>query len=515
MKTVGAPTGAAHPAAVPEPAVRSGRHANSTLVVLFLSLGGLAFAVLQSLVAPALPIIAQDLHSSTGDISWVLTAYLLSASVLTPILGRLGDMVGKRKMMLVVLVLLAAGTLLAALSTTLPVLVAARALQGAAGAIMPLSIGIVRDELPREKVSVTVGLLSAIFGIGAGLGIVLAGPIVEHLSWEWLFWFPLMLIGVALLGVLFGVPESPVRTPGRLDVLGAAILSVSLVSLLLAISKGREWGWDQTKTVTLLAVGVVALIAFVLVELRVREPLINMRLLAIRGVWATNLVGLAFGFAMFGTFLLIPMLLELPAATGYGFGKTVSQAGLFLMPTTLMMLVFGPLSGLLDRRYGPKLPLFLGATLVTAAYALPAAVHDELWQLVVSGLLTGAGMGLAFAAMSNAIIESVPATHTGEATSVNSIVRTIGGSIGTAVVAAVIAGHTTPRGLPTDQAFTSGFWVCAGVAVLAVVASLILPSARRRRAESVAAGVADLPAEPVELHPHLGRRDAAGHAQVG
>ncbi|MFD0599340.1 MFS transporter [Catellatospora coxensis] len=346
VKTVGGPspvrTPADTPAAAPEPAARSGRHANSALVVLFLSLGGLAFAVLQSLVAPALPIIAQDLHSSTGDISWVLTAYLLSASVLTPILGRLGDMVGKRKMMLVVLVLLAAGTLLAALATTLPVLIAARALQGAAGAIMPLSIGIVRDELPREKVSVTVGLLSAIFGIGAGLGIVLAGPIVEHLSWQWLFWFPLMLIGVALVGVLFGVPESPLRAPGRLDVLGAAILSVSLVSLLLAISKGREWGWDTTRTITLLAVGVLALIAFVLVELRVREPLINMRLLAVRGVWATNLVGLAFGFAMFGTFLLIPMLLELPTATGYGFGKTVSQAGLFLMPTTLMMLVFGP-----------------------------------------------------------------------------------------------------------------------------------------------------------------------------
>jgi len=157
--------------------------------VLFLSLGGLSFAVLQSLVAPALPAIAADLQSSTGNISWILTAYLLSASVLTPIFGRLGDMIGKRKVMVIVLVILFAGTLVAALSTTLPVLIAGRALQGAAGAILPLSIGIVRDELPREKVGVTVGLLSAIFGIGAGLGIVLAGPIVDNLSWEWLFWF--------------------------------------------------------------------------------------------------------------------------------------------------------------------------------------------------------------------------------------------------------------------------------------------------------------------------------------
>ncbi|WP_027346278.1 MFS transporter [Hamadaea tsunoensis] len=479
-------------------APRTGRHANSTLVVLFLSLGGLSFAVLQSLVAPALPVIAHDLKASTGDISWVLTAYLLAASVLTPILGRLGDMIGKRRVLLVVLVILAAGTLLAALAPNLQVLIAARALQGAAGAILPLSIGIVRDELPREKVGVTVGLLSAIFGIGAGLGIVLAGPIVDHLSWQWLFWFPLVLIAVALIGVVAGVPESDVRTPGRLDWIGALVLSVSLVSLLLGISKGREWGWSDGKTVTMLIVGVVGLIAFVLVELRVKEPLISMRLMALRGVWTTNIVGLTFGFAMFGTFLLIPTLLELPKMTGYGFGKSVSEAGLFLLPTTLMMLVFGPLSGLLERRFGPKLPLTLGALAVVAAFGLPAIAHGALWQLLASGFLTGAGIGLVFAAMSNAIIETVPATHTGEATSVNSIVRTVGGSIGSAVVAAVVVSDTTPQGIPTDHAFTTGFWVCALVAALAVVAALALPSARKRRQEAAEAShVDDQIAEPV------------------
>lgn len=473
-------------------AAQTGRHANTTLVVLFLSLGGLAFAVLQSLVAPALPAIAQDLQATTADVAWVITAYLLAASVLTPILGRLGDIAGKRRIMLIVLLILGAGTLLAALAPTLPVLIVARAMQGAAGAILPLSIGIVRDELPREKVGVTVGLLSAIFGVGAGLGIVLAGPIVENLSWEWLFWLPLVLIAAALVGVFFGVPESPVRAPGRLDLVGTGILSVALISLLLAISKGREWGWGEAATIGLLIVGVVALVIFVFVELKVSEPLINMRLLAIRGVWTTNLVGLAFGFAMFGTFLLIPLLLELPQVTGYGFGKTVTQAGLFLLPSTLGMLIFGPISGMLDRRYGPRVPLTLGAILVTIAFALPAVSHDSLWQILVSGVLTGAGMGLAFAAMANAIIEAVPATHTGEATSVNSIVRTIGGSIGTAVIAAVIAGNTTPQGVPTDQAFTTGFWICAAVGGLAVIAAFALPSAHRRHDEAVAVGVEEV-----------------------
>ncbi|MET0418366.1 MAG: MFS transporter [Actinoplanes sp.] len=476
------------------------RRSNSTLLVLYLSLGGLAFAVLQSLVAPALSTIGRDLNVSTGDISWVITAYLLSASVLTPILGRLGDMVGKRRVLIGVLALLAAGTLLAALAPNLTVLILARVLQGAAGAILPLSIGLVRDELPRERVGVVVGLLSAIFGVGAGVGIVAAGPIVEHLSWHWLFWLPLILVVIALIGAVFGMKESPVRTPGKLDVLGASILSVSLVSLLLAISKGQSWGWGAASTLGLLALGVVGLIVFVLVELRVREPLIDMRLMRIRGVWATDLVALVLGFAMFGTFLLVPMLLQLPAATGYGFGKSVSQSGLFLLPTVLMMVVFGPLAGLLNRRYGPKLPMFLGTVAVVAAFALPAAAHGALWQVVVSGLLTGAGIGLAFAAMSNAIIESVPAAQTGEATGVNTIARTIGSSIGTAVVAAVISSHSTPQGLPTDGAFTAGFAVCAGVAVLAVVAALALPSAHRRHEEAVEAGVADLPPEPEEIH---------------
>ena len=472
-----------------------GRKVNSTLIVIFLSLGGLSFAVLQSLVAPALSTIGKDLDSTTSDTSWILTAYLLSASVLTPILGRLGDMVGKRKILIVVLVILLVGTVLAALAPNLGVLIAARALQGAAGAVMPLSIGIVRDEMPRERVSVIIGLLSAIFGIGAGVGIVAAGPIIQALSWHWLFWLPLVLIVIALAGVIFGLPESPVRTPGRLDLLGTAILSISLVSLLLAISEGETWHWDSRKTIGLLALGAVALVAFVLVELRVKEPLIDVRLFKIRGVWTAHVTALAFGFAMFGTFVLVPTLLQLPTVLGYGFGKTVSEAGLFLLPTVLAMVVFGPLAGILIRKIGPKPPMIAGGIFVTAAFVLPALAHGELWQVVTSGILTGAGIGLALASTSNAIIESVPAVQTGEAISANTVVRTIGSSVGTAVIAAVIASHVTAQGAPMDDAFTIGFWVCAGVGVLAILGALAAPSMRARRAQALALGVDDFPEE--------------------
>jgi len=463
----------------------------SVAIVLFLSLGGLSFATLQSLVAPALGTIGSDLGVATSDASWVLTAYLLSASVLTPILGRLGDMVGKRKVIIVVLALLLVGTVLAALAPNLGVLIVARVLQGAAGAVMPLSIGIVRDELPRERVSVTIGLLSAIFGIGAGVGIVAAGPIVEALSWHWLFWLPAILVAIALLGAIFGIPESTQRTPGRLDLVGTGILSVGLVALLLAIGEGQKWGWGDGKTVGLLVLGAVALVVFVFVELRVKEPLIDMRLFQHRGVWTAHIVALAFGFAMFGTFILVPTLLQLPSALGYGFGKSVSESGLYLLPTVVAMVLSGVAAGILIRKIGPKIPMIIGGVAVAIAFLIPALGHAEEWQILVSGILTGIGIGMALAATSNAIVESVPATQTSEAISANTVIRTIGSSIGTAVIAALLSSNVTAQGAPTDEAFTIGFWASTGVGVLAILAALVAPSLRARRREAAAAGVDD------------------------
>lgn len=467
------------------------KRSRGTAIILFLSLGGLSFAVLQSLVAPALGTIGKDLGVATTDASWVLTAYLLSAAVLTPILGRLGDMVGKRKVIIVVLVLLLAGTVLAALAPNLGVLIVGRILQGAAGAVMPLSIGIVRDELPKDRVSVTIGLLSAIFGIGAGVGIVAAGPIVDALSWHWLFWFPAILVVIALLGAIFGIPESPVRTPGRLDWIGTIILSIGLVAVLLAVSEGEKWGWGDGKTIGLLILGGIALIVFVFVELRVKEPLIDMRLFRHRGVWTSHIVALAFGFAMFGTFILVPTLLQLPTVLGYGFGKSVSDSGLYLLPTVVAMVVAGVVAGVLIRRIGPKIPMIIGGVAVAVAFLIPALGHSEEWQIIVSGILTGLGIGMALAAISNAIVESVPAAQTGEAISANTVIRTVGSSIGTAVIAAVISSNVTPQGAPTDDAFTIGFWVSAGVGAIAIIAALAAPSLRARRREAAEAGVED------------------------
>lgn len=456
------------------------KQANTSIIIGSLSLGGVAFAVLQSLVSPALPVIAKDLSVTTADVSWVLTAYLLSASVCTPILGRLGDMIGKRKVLLAVLLTLAVGSALSGIAPTFAVLLVGRVLQGAAGSILPLSIGIVRDLLPAEQVGVTVGLLSALFGIGGGLGIVLAGPIVENLSWNWLFWFPLILVVVAIAGVILGVPESGVRASGKLDWIGAVTLSAGLVALLLGINKGEEWGWGAARTIISIVAGLACIVAFVFIELPSKEPLVNMRLLGLKGVWTTNVVGLAFGFLMFGTFLIIPTLLQLPVKLGYGFGETTTQAGFVFLPTAVMMLLFGPISGWLGKRFSPRVPMILGSIVITLGFLIPALGHQRLSQIILSCLLTGAGVGLAFAAMSNVIIDAVPAENTGEATSVNTIVRTIGGGIGTAVLAAALSSQTLAGGVPTDSAFTTTFWICAGVGLLAIVVSLLVP----RRATS-------------------------------
>ncbi|MEU7746128.1 MFS transporter [Nonomuraea sp. NPDC049158] len=461
---------------------RAARHARPVLVFGFLALAGVVFAMLQSLVAPALPAIAADLRASTADISWLVTAYLLAAAIATPIAGRLGDMFGRRRVLLIVLGVLATGALVAALAGNLATVVIGRVLQGAGGAILPLAFGIVRDELPRERVGVAVGLLSALLGAGGGLGAVLAGPIVAALSWHWLFWIPLIMIALAAAGIAFGVPESPVRPPGRVDVPGALLLSTGLVCLLLALTKGGNWGWTSTTTLGLFAGAAITLTAWVTVELRVRAPLVDMLMIINRGVWTTLITGIAFGVATFGSFLLVPLLLQLPTATGYGLGKSVSEAGLYLLPATVAMVVFAPLSGALDRHFGAKLPLVLGIVMAAAPFALLAAAHHATWHILTAVTLMGIGLGLASAAMTNAILATVPPSQTSVATSLNTLARTIGGSIGTAVLAAILSATTTAQRLPAEAGFIASFWICAGVLVVAVLAALLLPTGRRHRA---------------------------------
>ncbi|HSB39939.1 MAG TPA: MFS transporter, partial [Gaiellaceae bacterium] len=383
------------------------QHYNVTFTLL--AVAAVAYALLQSLVAPALLTIQHDLHTTATGAAWILTAYLLSASVMTPVAGRLGDMFGKKRTLVWVLVVLAAGTALAAVATSIGVMIVARVIQGAGGAVFPLAFAIIRDEFPRERVPHGIALISAIMGIGGGLGIVLAGPIVEHLSYHWLFWLPLAAVIVATVGILVFVPESPVRTPGRIDPVGGVLLAAWLVALLVPVSEGASWGWTSARTLALFAAAAVLIPVWVRAESRSDAPLVDMTMMRLRPVWTTNLAALVFGFGMFASFVLVPEFVELPASTGFGFGASVTEAGIFMLPATAGMLVAGPIAGRLSSTVGSRVPLVLGSLVSSLAFTLLAMAHSASWEIYLAMTVMGVGIGFAFASMANLIVESVPA----------------------------------------------------------------------------------------------------------
>ena len=445
-------------------------HYNLTFAILAIS--GIAFALLQSLVAPALRTIQTDLHTTTTTVAWVFTGYLLSASVATPIVGRLGDMFGKKRMLVVTLAIVAAGTLVAALATSIDVLILGRVIQGAGGAIFPLAFAIIRDEFPSERVPTGIALISALLGVGGGLGIVLAGPITQHLSYHWLFWLPLVPVVAAGVAAQLVIPESPIRAPGRIDWAGAALLTAWLVTLLVGVSEGPTWGWGSARVLGLFAVSAVLVVLWVRAEDLIEAPLVDMRMMRLHAVWTTNLTGLLLGFGMYSSFVLIPEFVELPASGGVGFGASVTQAGIFLLPATLGMLLVGPLSGRLARSLGAKVPLVAGCLLTAASYTFVAAAHDARWEIYVCTSLMGAGIGFAFGAMANLIVAAVRAEETGVATGMNTIVRTIGGSLGSQISASVVAAST-------DSAYTTAFAIAAAAVTVSFLVSFSVPGRAR------------------------------------
>ena len=462
------------------------RHYNLTLAVLCLT--AVSYALLQTMVAPALPAIQEELGTSQTGVSWVLTVYLLSASVATPIVGRLGDIFGKERMLVLVLVLFATGLLVSALSHSLALLIAGRAIQGVAGAVFPLAIGIIRDEFPREKVATGIGLIASTFGIGGGFGLVLSGVLVDNLGYEWIFWLGLAVTIVALICTHLFVPESPIKSPARIDWVGAALLSGTLVSLLIAITEGNNWGWTSARILGLFGASAVLFVLWVRFEQRAPEPLVDMRLLRLRGVWTSNVATLLMGFGMFGSFILIPQFVQAPASAGYGFAEDTTGAGLFLLPSSLVMLAAGPIAGVLAGRVGSKVPLILGSLFAGLSFAMLAATHGERWEIYVSVALMGFGIGLSFAAVGNLIVEAVPAANTGEATGMNAIMRTIGGALGSQVSAAVVTAHAVGGGVPAESGYTEAFTIATAAIILSLGAAFLVPGrGERRHATAVAA----------------------------
>jgi EmrB/QacA subfamily drug resistance transporter len=457
----------------------SGSSSSPRLTLAVLATVVASFSMLQSLVSPALPVIQHDLHTTPSAVTWVFTALLLSVSVATPLLGRIGDMYGKERTLLLALIALAVGCLIAALAPNIGVLIGARVLQGVGGAVFPLSFGIIRDEFPAERVPSMVGVVSAIIAAGGGLGIVLAGPIVESLGWRWLFWIPMIVIALSTVLVRRYVPESPNRVPGRIDWLAATLLSGWLVALLLPLSAGRSWGWGSLLTIGLFVAAAVLLTGWITVELRSRNPLIDMRMMRLPAVWTTNLVALLFGAAMFAVYAFVPQFMQIPTVAGFGFGSSVSQAGLLMLPMLVTMAVSGSLSGPIAPRFSVKSQVVWGSALSLVASVAFAEFHDRPWQVAISTAVFGLGLGLAYASMTSLIVQNVPREQTGAATGMNANIRTIGGSIGTALASSIITGHLQTSGLPAESGFTDTFLLLAAFCAVAVLLALAIPRTRR------------------------------------
>jgi EmrB/QacA subfamily drug resistance transporter len=448
-----------------------------------LLLAALAFALAQTMVAPALPAITSEYDTTSSSSAWVLTGYLLSASVCTPLAGKLGDVFGKGRVMTYVLSIFAVGSVVCATAGSIEVLIAGRVIQGVAGGVFPLAFGIVNDELPGEKRAVAIGLISATFGIGAGIGLPLAGIIVDHAHVAWLFWIGLMALPAAV-AAWFLVPPSPARERTHIDVRGAVVLSLGLVAVLFGISRANTWGWTSPEILGLLGGGIAVLYGFVRLELRTAEPLIDMRVLNRRPVLATNITGFLIGVAMFGSFLLIPQFVQTAKSSGYGFGMSVTGAGLMMLPSAVAMLFAGPIGGALGSRLGFRTVLAGGTLFASASFVLLAFAHGHPWEFAVGNVLMGIGISFAFAAMANLIVAAVDPRDVGIATGINTVTRTVGGAFGAALVTALLTADTIgTTGVPTESAYGEAFILSAIVGLLAFGAALAIPRTVRARRE--------------------------------
>ncbi len=443
----------------------------------------------QTIVVSALPALGERLHVPSTSAAWLLTTFMLTSAVVTPLVGRLGDLYGYRRMLVACLACLAVGSVVAALADgggSYAGVVAGRILQGISGGAIPLAFGIARGAVPAARVRHVVRALSAMFGIGGSLGMVVAGPIVDARGTAWLFWPSLLVAVAAAAGVPLLPADARVLDRPRTDLLGAVALSGLLVCLLLAVSQGQAWGWGSPLTVAAFALAAVLALAFGAIEGRSSAPLIDLRLLRRLAVLTANLATLLIAMAMFAAITVIPRFAQTSPTSGYGFGYTSAQTGLLMIPVAAFMALSSPLSARLSRRTSARAAFQAGAALVASALALFGFAYRQPWEFCLAGAILGVAYGLSFGSLGTVVVEAAPVGQTGAASGVNTVMRLVGAAIGAQLAAVVLEGGT-PAGIrvPAELAYSAVFLASAGIALLALLASGSLPrSSRTEHAEA-------------------------------
>ncbi|MBB2741688.1 UNVERIFIED_ORG: MFS family permease [Microbispora rosea subsp. rosea] len=464
-------------------------------IVSVMAVAGIVASLMQTLVVPLIGDLPNLLRTTASNASWVITVTLLAGAVTTPVTGRLGDLYGKRLMMLVCSAPLIAGCVVCALAGSLTPMIIGRGLQGMGMGMIPLGISALRDVLPPERLGPSIALLSSSMGIGGALGLPIAAAVAEYASWRALFWGSAVLSVLVTVLIWLLVPATPARASGRIDVAGVLGLGAGLVCLLLGVSKGADWGWASGTTLGLLSAALVVLLLWGWWELRVNDPLVDLRVTARRQVLLTNLASIVVGISMYAQALIVMQILQLPAATGYGLGQSMLAAGLWMAPSGLMMMAVSPLGARLSAARGPKVTLIAGSLVMALGYGSSTVLLGSTWGLLIVTCVCNIGVGLAYGAMPALIMAAVPRSETAAANSFNTLMRSIGTTVSAAVVGVVLSQMTIRLGghvLPSEGGFRAGMLIGCAAALVAAAVTLALPA----RPAGRTAGH-DVPAEPV------------------
>ncbi len=464
--------------------------ASPMLIVGVLCFGSLSCALMQTLVIPIQAELPELLHTDAATASWAVTATLLAAAVTMPVSGRLADLYGKKRVLVASAIILMLGSLVAALASTVAPFLVGRVLQGVAMGYVPVAISMVREIAPRERAAGAVAAVSATLGVGGAIGLPLSAWIAEYYSWHGLFWLSAGLAGAVALVTALVVPNVPDRHPGRIDVVGAIGLAIGLSAVLIGVSKGSVWGWSSAETIGSIVAGVLVLLVWGVHQLRHKDPLVDLRTTASKPVLFTNLSALLIGFGMMAQSIVVPQLLEMPEATGFGLDQTILQAGLWMAPGGLMMMLFAPVSSGLINSVGARITLTTGALVITVGYIAALGLMDAPWQLMIASLIASAGVGIGYAAMPTLILDNVPESEAGSSVGVNGLMRSVGTTIAGAVMAAIMTSQTIQFGdgvIPSQRAFELCFIVGAAAALGGALLALVIPSsAAKKTAPSMA-----------------------------
>jgi MFS family permease len=443
-------------------------------IMLVIGIGALLVSLTQSLLVPVLGELAADLNTSAEGVAWILTSTLLVSAVAVPAYGRLGDLFGTRKMLLIALSALVVGSAICGFADNLTTMIIGRAVVGLASAAVPLGISLVGVALPPERARSGIALVSAMLGVGGALGLPLAGLIAEYADYHWLFWICVIGGVLALPAVRLLVPEPPRGAKGRFDIPGTLLLGAGILALLLPLSQGESWGWGSARTVGLFVAAAVLLAVFVLAELRIKSPLVDVRTTARPALLLTNLASLCVGFALFATLIGTASYVQAPTVTGYGFGVSVLVGGLCMLPGGLGMLIFSPVSAKLE----PRTALITGALIIAVGFLSRIWLTGHLWEIILGASIAGVGTGIAYAAMPGLIIHATPRSELAAANGLNTLFRSVGSSLASAIGGAILAGVTIQIGgfeLASLTAYRILFAVCAGAAVLGALLAVLIP----------------------------------------